>query len=327
MHFTLLFKFCIVLDEFKLACLLFLSLCIEIAAMTLDRGSSIKDIHTNFTPPVCFLFTSPSPCPCEHKSLVLTCKTFIYCKNEYTFAAKHPSPTIDLKCHVLKTPFFCTPAHFHVTSTKQRLGKTRSFRNCKLSMGFITYTTLFLAFSIISVLECGKPSLSDPLGLFEQPEFVGTGKNYVSGSVWPKPQSETRQSTYFALDPSRFAFSSVGQQSSVLSLAMDRYKILTFPDTKVLTEPKLGLIETLQIKVINKYEPFTLASDESCKYLCFICYFDASQWLSSLHVKCIPDKKSSIGLAIGFESFVHQRRCRKSCLINKETDYNLELLS
>jgi len=113
------------------------------------------------------------------------------------------------------------------------------------------------------VLECGKPSLSDPLGLFEQPEFVGTGKNYVSGSVWPKPQSETRQSTYFALDPSRFAFSSVGQQSSVLSLAMDRYKILTFPDTKVLTEPKLGLIETLQIKVINKYEPFTLASDES----------------------------------------------------------------
>ena len=177
-------------------------------------------------------------------------------------------------------------------------------------MGLITYTTLFLVFSTISLLECGKPSLSDPLGLFEQPEFVGTGKNYVSGSVWPKPQSETRQSTYFALDPSKFAFSSVGQQSSVLSLAMARYKILTFPDTKVLTEPKLGLIETLQIKVINKFEPFTLASDESCKYFCFICYWDTSQYLSSLSIKRIPESKVGVGLVIGIEKFVHHRQMK-----------------
>ena len=126
-------------------------------------------------------------------------------------------------------------------------------------------TTIALIFSAITVLECGKPSLSDPLGLFEQPEIVGTGMNYVSGSVWPKPQSESRSNTFFALDPARFDYSSVGQQSSVLSQAMSRYKPLTFPDAKVVTETKLNLIETLQIKVLDKYEPFTLSSDESCE--------------------------------------------------------------
>ena len=142
---------------------------------------------------------------------------------------------------------------------------SKLFRKCDFKMAAIKLAALFLALFIISLTECGKPSLSDPLGLFEQPEFVGTGKNYVSGSVWPKPQSETRQSTFYALDPEKFMFSSVGQQSSVLSLAVSRYRPITFPDTKVLTETSLGLIETLQIKVLDKYEPLTLSSDESCK--------------------------------------------------------------
>ena len=156
----------------------------------------------------------------------------------------------------------------HVTDNIRFIA-SRLFRNCDLKMAAVRFAALFLVFFVISLTECGKPSLSDPLGLFEQPEFVGTGMNYVSGSVWPKPQSETRQNTFFALDPEKFMFSSVGQQSSVLSLAMSRYRTITFPDTKVLTETKLALIETLQIKVMNKYEPFTLSSDESCKYFYF----------------------------------------------------------
>ena len=152
----------------------------------------------------------------------------------------------------------------HVTSYYKSVPTPSAFTLFKMAAGKVAL--LLLELSVFGVMECGKPSLSDPLGLYEQSEFVGTGMNYVSGSVWPKPQSEARQSTYFALDPEKFAFSSVGQQSSVLSLAMTRYKPLTFPDGKVLTETTLSLIETLQIKVMNKYEPFSLSSDESCKF-------------------------------------------------------------
>ena len=65
------------------------------------------------------------------------------------------------------------------------------------------------------------PTLSDPLNLDkQQPEEMwfgpgnGTGGphgprghmgyNYVSGSVWPKPQKETRGKNVFTLDPKKF---------------------------------------------------------------------------------------------------------------------------
>lgn len=126
-------------------------------------------------------------------------------------------------------------------------------------------TLVLLVFAAVSFSECGKPSLSDPLGLFEQEEVVGTGVNYVSGSVWPKPQSESRSNTFFAVNPATFQFSSVGQQTSVLSQAMARYKPVTFPDMDVLTENSLKLLATLQIKVMDPYQPLALSSDESCE--------------------------------------------------------------
>eukprot|EP00795_Rhopilema_esculentum_P012978 gene12978-3743_t len=123
--------------------------------------------------------------------------------------------------------------------------------------------TFVFALAGFAIVECGKPSLTDPLGLLEETEFVGKGQNYVSGSVWPKPQRESRSDKYFAVDPAKFKFSVAGQQSSVLSLAMARYMPLTFPDTKVSTEWKMEQVETLQIKVSNEYAPMELSTDES----------------------------------------------------------------
>ena len=126
--------------------------------------------------------------------------------------------------------------------------------------------TFVFALAGFAIVECGKPSLTDPLGLLEETEFVGKGQNYVRGSVWPKPQRESRSDKYFSVDPAKFKFSVAGQQSSVLSLAMTRYMPLTFPDTKVSTEWKMEQVETLQVKVNNEYAPMELSTDESCMY-------------------------------------------------------------
>ena len=126
--------------------------------------------------------------------------------------------------------------------------------------------SLLCVFAALLAVNGGKPTLSDPLGLYESTEFVGKGRNYVSGSVWPKPQSESRGSTIFAVDPQGFKFSTVGQKSSVLAAALDRYMPVVFPDSHALVETKYEILETLQVKVMNKYEPMSLASDESCKY-------------------------------------------------------------
>lgn len=70
----------------------------------------------------------------------------------------------------------------------------------------------------------------------------------------------------FAVDPQGFKFSTVGQESTVLAAAMDRYKSVVFPDPHALVETKYEVLETLQVKVMNKYEPLSLTSDESCEY-------------------------------------------------------------
>ena len=64
--------------------------------------------------------------------------------------------------------------------------------------------------SILQVASSGKPSLSDPRGLNPEEESrfhfagLGAGQNYVSGSVWPKPQQETREDVMYSVDPSKF---------------------------------------------------------------------------------------------------------------------------
>ena len=59
---------------------------------------------------------------------------------------------------------------------------------------------------LVSTIHCGKPSLSDPLGLEDDGIFeFKTGADYVSGTVWPKPQQEARENVYYTLDPHNFA--------------------------------------------------------------------------------------------------------------------------
>ncbi len=116
-------------------------------------------------------------------------------------------------------------------------------------------------------LNAWKPSLSDNLGMFKPAEQFGASENYVVGSVWPKPQSEKRGSTVFSLSPEQFKFSSIGQQSSVLSQAMARYIPLVFPDKKVPLVTSNAMVETLQIKVMDPYAALALETDESCKMI------------------------------------------------------------
>ncbi len=71
----------------------------------------------------------------------------------------------------------------------------------------------------------------------------------MTGSVWPEPKSEKRSSTLL---------SAIGQQSSVLSEAMVRYNPLVFPDKKVPVEKAMKMVETLQIKILNAYEPLVM---------------------------------------------------------------------
>eukprot|EP00794_Sanderia_malayensis_P016574 gene16574-18259_t len=122
-----------------------------------------------------------------------------------------------------------------------------------------------LFFAAFCSIKAWEPSLSDNVGLNgpSEPLKFGTVENYVTGSVWPKPQSEKRVDTFFSLDPGHFMFSAVGQQSSVLSAAMVRYKTLTFPDMVVPVEKTMKMVETLQIKVVDAFQPLALESDES----------------------------------------------------------------
>ena len=134
-----------------------------------------------------------------------------------------------------------------------------------------TWTTVILLLLAWEVYEGeSRRSLSDPLGLsssFENNvnEFVGIGKNYVFGSVWPKPQSEIRGETLYSLNPTKFEFVSVGQKSDVLTAALARYVPFTFPDRNVHVDKNLAVVTTLEVNVHDQYAPLTLESDESCK--------------------------------------------------------------
>ena len=140
-----------------------------------------------------------------------------------------------------------------------------AFRQKTSKMASVFVLALF-SLAAFNGIDAGKPTLSDNLGLYNYEEFVGVGKNYVTGSVWPKPQSETKGSKMFAVNPKLFKFSSVGQQSSVLSQAIARYHPLTFPDEEVLTEMTMQIIASLEIKVLDAYEPISLETDESCEF-------------------------------------------------------------
>ena len=114
--------------------------------------------------------------------------------------------------------------------------------------------------------------MSDPLGpsFSDEDLFIWSSNqlnndDYVTGSVWPKPQSDSPTGDTFALASTNFKFNSVGESSDVLSAALLRYMNLTFPDDVSQTKPGLKEITELAVKVINKYEPLSLETDESCK--------------------------------------------------------------
>ena len=122
-------------------------------------------------------------------------------------------------------------------------------------------------FSVVSCSQKRAPTLSDPLGLgglgwqWQKPPV----KDYVKGSIWPKPQDEMPDGVVYTLTPTQFSFNAVGQTSDVLEDAIARYKNLTFPDSVKTTKIGYKQITGLDINVIDKYEPLSLDSDESCK--------------------------------------------------------------
>lgn len=122
---------------------------------------------------------------------------------------------------------------------------------------------LLLAGFLTATVHCGKPTLSDPLGLYDEVPFrFGTGKDYVAGTVWPKPQQEARENTYYTLNPDQFAFKLTGKSSDVITEAIKRYQALTFPD-KEAPAPGLSLLSSLEVNVQYDYAPMDLTTDES----------------------------------------------------------------
>ena len=111
------------------------------------------------------------------------------------------------------------------------------------------------------------PKLSDPLALGGLGWEIGElqVEDYVEGSVWPKPQGETRNGAVYSLSSETFKFSITAQSSDVLEDAIKRYKQLTFPEDFSEIKKNLPQITQLTIQVIDKYENLTLDSDESCK--------------------------------------------------------------
>lgn len=121
---------------------------------------------------------------------------------------------------------------------------------------------LFLAL----VLTTCSASLSEPWNEGEEEEeWARTSIDYVTGSIWPKPQSYNASGKVYTLTSSEFSFDSAGETSDVLKEAFIRYRDLVFPDRMEKSKAGLPQITLLSVKVEEKYEPLSLESDESCK--------------------------------------------------------------
>jgi len=60
---------------------------------------------------------------------------------------------------------------------------------------------------VIAGVFCGKPTLSDNRGLKdERLKFDFKIKDYVFGTLWPKPQEEAKGSQLLTLDPEKFRY-------------------------------------------------------------------------------------------------------------------------
>ena len=124
---------------------------------------------------------------------------------------------------------------------------------------------------LVTVVCLASPSfkrvvrLSDPFGELGWELQELQVEDYVKGSVWPKLQGETPSGAVYKLTPENFQFSITGESSDVLKEAVERYKVLTFPDNMSVSKKNLSQITKLTVDVVDKYENLTLDSDESCK--------------------------------------------------------------
>jgi len=122
----------------------------------------------------------------------------------------------------------------------------------------------FIFLFAIACVFGGKPTLSDNRCLRdERLQFKFAIRDYVSGSLWPKPQEESKGNGLLTLDSDAFTFTHTGEDSDVIQEALVRYKSLTFPDAKVSADPKFPKITSLNVHVDSKYAPMDYQMDES----------------------------------------------------------------
>lgn len=123
---------------------------------------------------------------------------------------------------------------------------------------------LKLVFLALALTTC-TASLSEPWNEQDEEEWERTVIDYVTGSIWPKPQTYNESGKFYTLTSSDFSFDSTGETSDVLKEAFTRYMGLVFQDPSEKPKPGLPQITKLAVKVKEKYAPQSLDSDESCK--------------------------------------------------------------
>jgi len=120
---------------------------------------------------------------------------------------------------------------------------------------------------VFSCAYARKPTLSDNRGLRDEelPFYNFKIKDYVFGSLFPKPQEESKDSgKLMSVDPEKFTFTHSGEDSDVIQEALVRYKGLTFPDAEVGGADKnYPKITGLNVHITNAYKPMDFEMDES----------------------------------------------------------------
>uniref|UniRef100_A0A7M5XP63 Beta-hexosaminidase n=1 Tax=Clytia hemisphaerica TaxID=252671 RepID=A0A7M5XP63_9CNID len=125
---------------------------------------------------------------------------------------------------------------------------------------------LIILLVAISCVFGGKPTLSDNRGLRdERLKYNFRVKDYVFGSLFPKPQEETKDATkLMSLDPEKFSFTKTGEDSDVIQAALVRYKMIAFPDAQVGgADSNYPQITGLNVHIIQPYKAMDFKMDES----------------------------------------------------------------
>ncbi|XP_022826941.1 beta-hexosaminidase subunit beta-like [Spodoptera litura] len=123
---------------------------------------------------------------------------------------------------------------------------------------------LILIFNIVCIFFVASLTISKP-----GPQYPPT-----KGEVWPKPQQQIKEQTYFKLSPSVFKFTEKGKSCEILTNAIERYtavlrsthhivwrhskKTLKHAETRILdTNPDYkGTLEELQINLSRPCEAY-----------------------------------------------------------------------